>query len=96
MSGLCETAVRASCLGRLREIRKGEGRNILSIFLTHFNYFIIHPPAQPFRRGYAHVHLLSTVFKRIFLAPQSEQPFFVRCEITLYQEPVYIFFREHI
>ena len=75
----------------------GEGKNILSLlFLAYFNYFIVYPAAQPFRRGYAHIHLFSAVFECIFLASQPEQSFLIRCEITLYQEPVYIFLREHI
>ena len=75
----------------------GEGKNILSLlFLAYFNYFIVYPAAQSFRRGYTHIHLFSTVLKSAFLASQPEQFFFVRCEIALYQEPVYIFFREHI
>nr|DAP31669.1 MAG TPA: hypothetical protein [Caudoviricetes sp.] len=32
----------------------------------------------------------------MFLASQSEQSFLIRCKITFYQEPVYIFLSEHI
>ena len=53
MSGLCDTAVRASFLGRLQEIRKGESRNTLSIFLTHFNYFIVQLNDAPFLAGHS-------------------------------------------
>nr|DAJ61684.1 MAG TPA: hypothetical protein [Caudoviricetes sp.] len=75
----------------------GEGKNILSLlFLAYFNYFIVYPAAQPFRRGYAHIHLFSAVFKRVFLASQPEQPFLIWCKITLCQESVYIFLCEHI
>lgn len=69
---------------------------MFELIRAYFNYFIIYSPAQPFRRGYAHIHLFSTVFKSAFLASQPEQLFFIRCKITLYQEPVYIFLCEHI
>nr|DAE90494.1 MAG TPA: hypothetical protein [Caudoviricetes sp.] len=74
----------------------GNSPGAFIVALTHFNYFIIHPPAQPFRRGYTHIHLFSAVFECIFLTSQPEQSFFVRCKITLCQEPVYIFLCEHI
>ena len=37
-------------------------------FLAYFNYFIVYPAAQPFCRGYAHVHLFRTAFESVFFA----------------------------
>jgi hypothetical protein len=54
------------------------------IVSAYFNYFIVHPAAQSFRRGYTHIHLFSAVFKRVFFTSQPKQSFFVRREITLY------------